>query len=49
MSKVKGKCSACGAPLELDIAKPFAEGEMAGALCPEFRRSMLCAICLTIS
>jgi len=33
MSKVKGKCSACGAPLELDIAGPFAGGELAGALC----------------
>src|SRR5262249_18724801 len=34
MSSVKGKCSACGAPLELDIAEPFAGGELAGALCP---------------
>jgi hypothetical protein len=34
MSSVKGKCSACGVPLELDIAEPFAGGELAGALCP---------------
>ena len=34
MPMVKGKCSACGAPFHLDVAQPFAEGAIAGALCP---------------
>ena len=34
MSRVIGKCSACGMPLELEMAEPFAEAALAGALCP---------------
>jgi len=34
MSRVNAKCSACGAPLKLDVAQPFAEAEVAAALCP---------------
>ena len=34
MSKAKGKCSACGAALELAVAEPFAAAELAAPLCP---------------
>jgi hypothetical protein len=33
MARVKGKCSACGMPLETDVAEPFAKAELAAALC----------------
>jgi hypothetical protein len=33
MPKVKGKCSACGMPLELGVPEPLAGAELAGALC----------------
>jgi hypothetical protein len=34
MSKVKGKCSACGAALEPDVVPPFDAAELAAPLCP---------------
>jgi len=34
MSTLKGQCSACGVPLEVDVSEPFAGGELAAALCP---------------
>jgi hypothetical protein len=34
MSRVKGKCSACGAPLKVAVAEPFAGAALAAALCP---------------
>jgi hypothetical protein len=34
MAIVRGKCSACGAPLELAVADAFAGAALAGALCP---------------
>lgn len=34
MVTVRGKCSACGAPLELAVADSFAGATLAGALCP---------------
>src|SRR4051794_35292296 len=34
MENVGGKCSACGAPLALTVAQPFAAAEVVGALCP---------------
>ena len=34
MSKVEGKCSACGVALELAVTEPFAGAELAAALCP---------------
>ncbi len=34
MSRVKGKCSACGVALELAVTEPFAGAELAAALCP---------------
>jgi len=34
MSRVKGKCSACGAPLEVEVAEPFAGADLAAARCP---------------
>jgi hypothetical protein len=37
MARVDVKCSACGAPLELDLAGPFAEAGIVGALCPGCR------------
>lgn len=33
MSMVKGKCSACGMPLKLELTEPFAGAELAGARC----------------
>jgi hypothetical protein len=33
MSKVNGKCSACGAVIELDVAPPFAGAQLAAPLC----------------
>jgi len=33
MAKVKGKCSACGAALELDMPPAFAAAELAAPLC----------------
>jgi hypothetical protein len=35
MPKVKGICSACGMPLEADVADPFAGAELAAPLCPD--------------
>jgi DNA-binding XRE family transcriptional regulator len=32
MSRVKGKCSACGMPLELNVTEPFAGAELAAPL-----------------
>jgi hypothetical protein len=34
MPKVAGKCSACGIPLEADVAESLAGAELAAALCP---------------
>ncbi len=34
MTKVEGKCSACGVALELAVVEPFAGAKLAGALCP---------------
>jgi hypothetical protein len=34
MPRVKGKCSACGMPLEVDVAQPLAGAELAAPLCP---------------
>ena len=34
MSKVKGKCSACGVALELAVTEPFAGAELTAPLCP---------------
>jgi hypothetical protein len=34
MAKVQGNCSACGAPLVVNVGRPFAEAEVAAALCP---------------
>jgi hypothetical protein len=34
MAKAKGRCSACGVPLEADIAEPLAGAELAAPLCP---------------
>ena len=34
MTKLHGTCSACGAPLQVDVAQPFDRAEMVGALCP---------------
>src|SRR5262249_3886072 len=34
MGTVRGKCSACGAPLELTVADTFAGAVLAAALCP---------------
>ena len=34
MPRVKGKCSACGMPLKLEVADPFAGAKLAAALCP---------------
>jgi hypothetical protein len=34
MAIVRGKCSACGAPLELAVADTLAGAALAGALCP---------------
>ena len=34
MATVRGKCSACGAPLELAVADSFARAALATALCP---------------
>src|SRR5436309_1361737 len=34
MSRVKGTCSACGAPLEMDVTGAFAGAELAAAMCP---------------
>ncbi len=33
MPKVEGKCSVCGAPLELTVTEPFAGTEVAASLC----------------
>ena len=33
MAKVTGKCSACGVPLEVDVAEPLAGAELAAPLC----------------
>ena len=33
MTKVRSKCSACGVPLELDVADTFEGAAIAGALC----------------
>lgn len=35
MPRVKGKCSACGVPLEVDVAEAFAGAELAAPLCPD--------------
>jgi hypothetical protein len=35
MPRVKGKCSACGLPLEVEVASAFAGAELAAALCPD--------------
>jgi hypothetical protein len=34
MPRVEGNCSACGAPLEISVAEPFAGAHLARALCP---------------
>lgn len=34
MPRVKGKCSACGTPLEVDVAEPLAGAELVAPLCP---------------
>jgi hypothetical protein len=34
MATVRGKCSACGAPLEVAVAEPLAGAALASALCP---------------
>jgi hypothetical protein len=34
MTERHGKCSACGAPLQVDAAQPFDQAEIVGALCP---------------
>ena len=34
MPQVSAKCSACGAPLQREVAPPFDRAEVVGALCP---------------
>jgi hypothetical protein len=34
MPSIRGVCSACGAPLKIEVAGIFAEAALAGCLCP---------------